>query len=146
LNAETAEVRKIPIVDGVFTWPSDDPKLIASRCKICNTVIFPKSPVCRNPNCKDKMNVEEILLSRRGKLLTFTLVYYPPPPPYVVPDPFVPYAIGEVAFQEGIAVLGQMTEYKYEDLKIGMEVEMVLDKIFDNADGNEVITWKFRPV
>jgi len=85
------------------------------------------------------------LLIRRVKLLSFTLVCYPPPFPFVAPQPFVPFAIGEVAFPEGIAIMGQLVGKKYEDLKIGMDVEMIVDKLFEDEQGNEVIGWKFRP-
>ena len=143
---ESSEKKQIVAVEGVFEWPAAEPRFIASRCKTCGTVSFPKSSVCRNPKCKNKTDVEEILLTRRGKLMTFTLVCYPPPPPYVSPQPFVPFAIGEVQFPEGIAIIGQMTGCEYEDLKIGMEVEMVAGKLFEDDDGNEVVGWKFRPV
>ena len=138
--------KQIPAVEGLFTWPSEDPRLIVSRCRTCGTVSFPKFAVCRNPHCKNKTDVEEALLDRRGTLMSYTLMCYPPPPPYLAPDPFIPYAIGEVKFKEGIAIIGQMTGCKYEDLKIGMDVETVAEKIFDDEKGNEVITWKFRPI
>jgi len=146
MKSEHSEKKKIPALEGLFTWPSDEPHLIASRCKACGTVSFPKFAVCRNPHCKNKADVEEALLDRRGTLMSYTLMCYPPPPPYVAPDPFIPYPIGEVRFAEGIAIIGQMTGCKYEDLKIGMDVETVAEKIFDDEKGNEVITWKFRPI
>ncbi len=37
-------------------------------------------------------DLEEVPLSRRGKLYVYTINYYQPPPPYMSPDPFVPYA------------------------------------------------------
>lgn len=141
-----SEKKQIAAVDGLFEWPATEPRFIASRCKTCGTVSFPKSPVCRNPNCKNKADVEEIFLTRQGRLKTFTLVCYPPPPPFVSPEPFVPFAIGEVGFPEGVAIIGQMTGCKYEDLRVGMEVEMVVEKFFEDDDGNEVVGWKFRPV
>jgi uncharacterized OB-fold protein len=42
--------------------------------------------------------------------------------------------------------MGQLVGKKYEDLKIGMEVEMVVDKLFEDEQGNEVMGWKFRPL
>lgn len=146
MNTERLDKKRIPIVQGVFTWPSDEPRFIASRCKKCGTVSFPKSPVCRNPKCKNKTDVEETLLTRRGKLLSYTLVCYPPPPPFVSPQPFVPFPIGEVQFPEGIAIMGQMTGCQYENLEIGMDVEMVVDKLFQDDQGDEVVGWKFRPI
>jgi len=146
MMSQTSGKRQIPAVQGVFTWPSAEPHFIVSRCKRCGTVSFPKGPVCRNPKCKDKAEVEEALLTRRGKLLSYTLVCYPPPPPFVSPQPFVPFPIGEVQFPEGIAIIGQITGCKYENLKIGMDVEMVVEKLFQDEQGDEVVGWKFRPL
>jgi uncharacterized OB-fold protein len=140
------ESKQIPGVDGLFVGPAHEAHFIVSRCKKCGTVSFPKSPVCRNPKCEKKADVMEDLLSRRGTLISYTLVCYPPLPPFVAPEPFVPFPIGEVAFPEGIAIIGQMTQCTYEDLKMGMEVEVVLDKLFVDGEGNEVVGWKFRPV
>jgi len=146
MSSQDLGKKQIPAVEDAFTWPSMEPRFIASRCKQCGTVSFPKSSVCRNPKCKKKADVEETLLTRRGKLLSYTLICYPPPPPFVAPQPFVPFPIGEVAFPEGIAIMGQLVGKKYEDLKIGMDVEMVVDKLFEDEQGNEVVGWKFRPI
>jgi uncharacterized OB-fold protein len=146
LKMEKSNKEQIPIVKDAFTWPSAEPRFIGTRCKTCGTVSFPKNPVCRNADCTKKREVEEVLLSRRGKLMSFTLVCYPPPPPYVAPEPFVPFIVGEVGMPEGIAILGQLTGRRYEDLKIGMEAEMIVEKLFDDERGNEVVGWKFRMV
>jgi uncharacterized OB-fold protein len=146
MSSQNLAKKQIPAVEGVFTWPSAEPRFIASKCKKCGTVSFPKSSVCRNPQCTNKVDVGETLLNRRGKLLSYTLICYPPPPPFVAPQPFVPFPIGEIAFPEGIAIMGQLVGKKYEDLKIGMEVEMVVDKLFEDEQGNEVVGWKFRPL
>jgi uncharacterized OB-fold protein len=143
---EKSEKKQIPIVNDLFTWPSSEPQFMGSRCKACGTVSFPKNPVCGNANCENKRDVEEVLLSRRGKLLSYTLVCYQPPPPYVGPKPFVPFPLGEVALPEGVAVMGQLTGCKYEDLKIGMETEMIIDKLYEDEAGNEIVGWKFRTV
>ena len=143
---EKSQKQQIPAVKEVFTWPSSEPRFIGTKCKACGTVSFPKSPVCRNPKCKNKADVEETLLTRRGKLLSYTLVCYPPPPPFVCAQPFVPFPIGEVQFPEGVEIIGQMTGCAYEHLKIGMEVETVVEKLFEDEGGNEVVGWKFRPL
>ena len=146
MSSQNLEKKQIPAVEGVFTWPSEEPRFVGSKCKTCGTVSFPRSSVCRNPMCKNKAEVEETLLSRRGKLLSYTLVCYQPPPPFIAPQPFVPFPIGEAQFPEGVAIIGQMTGCKYEDLKIGMEIETVVEKLFVDDQGNEVMGWKFRPI
>ena len=31
----------VPVAEGVFTWPADEPQLIGSRCTACGIVTFP---------------------------------------------------------------------------------------------------------
>ncbi len=139
------EKKQYPAEEGLFTWPSGKPQLIGGHCKSCGTYFFPKYYVIHKPGCKERQ-VEEILLSRKGELDTYTVQHYPPPPPFVSPDPFVPYAIGWVALPEGIAVAGIITGCKLEDIKAHMDVELVAEKAWNDNDGNEVLIWKWRPV
>lgn len=138
----SAEKRQIPIDESLFTWPSDKPRLIATKCKSCGFCIFPRTHSCYNPNCKNK-DVEDVLLSRRGKLQSYTIHIYPPPPPFRPAEPFVPFGIGLVEFPEGVAVLGQITGCDpNKDLKIGMEVETIVEKLYEDEGGNEVVGWR----
>ena len=64
-----SEKKKVPIVEDLFTWPSEDPRLIISKCKKCSAASFPKAPFCPNPDCeKSKDHVEAAHLSKRGTL------------------------------------------------------------------------------
>ena len=85
-------------------------------------------------------------LSRRGKLWSFTNNCYKPPAPYVSKDPFEPFAIAAVELErEKMVVLGQVVpEVGVGDLKAGMEMELVLDTLFED-DENEYMVWKWRP-
>jgi len=147
INAMSAEKKQIPAVEGWFTWPSEEPHLIGTTCKSCGDYFFPKASACRNPNCMGT-EVEEALLSRRGTLWSYTINHYPPPPPYRAADPFVPYGIAVVELaEEGIRVEGQVAAgCDLKALKIGMEMELVIEKIYEDEQGNEVVAWKFRPV
>jgi len=140
-----AEKKQYPAEAGLFTWPSDKPQLIGGRCKSCGTYFFPKYYVVHKPGCKERQ-MEEVLLSRRGKLDTYTVQYYPPPQPFISPDPFAPYAIGWVALPEGIAAAGIITGCKLEDIKPQMDLELVVEKAWEDNEGNEVLTWKWQPV
>ena len=144
MSAESPAKQQIPAIEGLFTWPSDAPHLMGGRCKSCGTYFFPRSYVVHKPGCKQG-EVEDVLLSRKGKLLSYTIQYYPPPPPFISPDPFVPYGIGLVELPEGINVIGMMTGGAVEDLKTGIAVELVVEKLYEDG-GNEYLTWKFRPV
>ena len=137
--------RKIPITEGLFTWPDDKPRLIGGRCKTCGSYFFPKNYVVHKPDC-NQWQVEEALLSPRGKLRSYTWHYYQPPPPFKSSEPFVPYGIGLVELPEGIRVFGIMTGCEMKDLRTGMDVELVVEKLYDDEEGNERLTWKFKPV
>lgn len=136
--------QKVPAVEGLFSWPSDDPRLIVSRCKSCKTCYFPAVSTCVNPECDDKEGVEQVHISRRGKLWSYTIQHYPPPQPfpYKSKQEFAPFAVGIIEFAEGIRVAGMLTTT--ENLGIGTEYEMIVDKL-DEDEENEYLTWKFRP-
>jgi uncharacterized OB-fold protein len=133
-------------VEGWFTLDAAAPHLLGTRCRSCGTVCFPKeSAFCRNPACAGT-EFEEVPLSRRGRLWSFTDNRYPPPPPYVAADPFEPYAIAAVELErEKLVVLGQVVRGVGTDrLEAGMEMELVLETLFEDAE-RDVVTWKWRP-
>lgn len=133
------------MIEGLVTWPSEEPRLIAGRCKSCGAYFFPKFVVTHKADCRERV-VEEVLLSRRGKLDTYTVQRFAPPAPFVVNGPFVPYAIGWVALPEGIAVAGMLTGCNLEEIRLNMEVELVVEPAWVEQDGTPALTWKWRPV
>ena len=137
--------KRVSVLAKSFTWPPDEPALIGSRCLACATWAFPRTFLCPNPECADR-SVEDARLSRSGRLASWTVVHFPPPPPYVPPDPFQPFAIGEVEFPEGIQVIGPLVEYDFGRLAIGMSMETVVEPYYINVEGIEVVGWKFRVV
>ncbi len=135
---------RVPVAEGVFTWPSDEPRLIGSRCAACGIVTFPTQDAC--PRCPST-EMEQRLLSRRGRLWAWTTQEFPPPsPPYVGPtgEAFVPYGVGYVELAGEVRVETRLTQTR--DLTAGMEMELVLVPFRTDGDGNEVVTFAFRPV
>jgi len=135
-----------PIQEGLFTWPSDAPRLLASRCTACGELTFPRQQSC--PACTGR-SVEEVLLSTRGTLWTWTVQHFPPPPPYAGPaDPatFEPMAVGYVELPEGIRVEGHLTENDAAKLRIGMEMELVVVPFVQDEGGDTLMKFAFRPV
>lgn len=134
-----------PIREGLFTWPSDDPQLIASKCSACGEVAFPCQDSC--PNCTGDAT-EPIHVSRRGKLWTWTIQRFPPPTPPFAGDSeaFVPFGVGYIELPEGIRIEARLTESNPEKLEIGMDMELVIEKFDTDADGNERMSFAFRPV
>ena len=137
---------RVPVAEGVFTWPSDDPQLIGSRCELCGMVTFPTQPSC--PRCAS-MEMREQLLERQGRLWAWTTQEFPPPsPPYDGPtgDAFVPFEIGYVELPGQLKVEARLTDADPELLTEGMEMELVVVPFRTDDDGNEVVTFAFRPV
>jgi len=138
--------QRTPAIDGWFTTDGNAPTLLGTRCTQCEAIFFPKENfACRNPACTST-ELEEVPLSRRGKLWSFTNNCYPPPAPYVAADPFEPYAVAAVELEaEKMIVLGQVpSDVKVEDLSAGMDMELVIDTLFEE-DEREVLIWKWRP-
>jgi uncharacterized OB-fold protein len=138
---------RVPVAEGLFTWPDDQPRLIAGRDPSSGALSFPAG----DPGTGQ----ERVLLSRVGTLFTFTTQeFVPPSPPYAgVTDPatFVPYAVGYVELPEGLLVEGRLTQPDPEKLRIGQEMELVVVpfRIEPGRDGEpdrEVVTFAFAPV
>jgi uncharacterized OB-fold protein len=138
---------RAPAIEGWFTMDGSAPALLGTRCTACGTYFFPRETrFCRNPAC-DGTELEEVPLSRRGKVWSFTDNRYQPPPPYMSPDPFEPYAIAAVELaEEKMVVLGQLTrDASLDALRVGQDVELVLEPLYEDDD-NTYVVWKWRPV
>jgi len=139
------EVKQVPIGEGLFTVVDGEPRLIATHCKSCGDYFFPKTFTCHNPKCKEKQ-VEEVKLSRRGKVSTYSTMNYPPPPPYVAPEDYKPIPVVAVELPEKINIIAMMEGCEPKDVKIGMEVELVITPLYKNKNNEEILCWKFKPV
>ena len=137
---------QVPVAEGIFTGPSDEPQLIGSRCSSCGIVTFPAQDSC--PRCPST-EMAEHLLARRGRLWAWTTQNFPPPsPPYSGPSgsDFVPFGVGFVELPGEVKVESRLTESDPDVLAAGMEMELVLVPFRADDDGNEVVTFAFRPV
>ena len=137
-------MKQIPVLEGSFVT-EPEPALVGSRCRTCETVAFPASFTCPEPRCTEK-DVVPSVLTRTGRLASWTTVHFPPPPPFVAADPFVPITVVEVDFaSEGIQVVGPLAGSPDAALRMGMPMETVVEPYYADASG-EVIGWKFRPM
>ncbi|HEX3947278.1 MAG TPA: OB-fold domain-containing protein [Acidimicrobiales bacterium] len=144
---ETGAKERVPALEGWFTLDQEAPALLGSRCTSCGTYAFPaEQSFCRNPRCEGT-EFEQVELSRRGKVWSYTDAHYQPPPPYMAADPYVPFALAAVELAaEKMVVMGQVVPgVSVDDLSVGDEVELVLDTLYEDAD-HEYLVWKWRPV
>jgi uncharacterized OB-fold protein len=137
---------RVPAVEGWFTLDADAPALLGSRCRSCGTFAFPREQAfCRNPDC-DSTEFDEVPLSRRGTVWSYTDACYQPPAPYVAADPYEPFCIAAVELAaEKMVVMGQVVGgVSVAGLAVGAEVELVLDTLYEDDD-HEYLVWKWRP-
>ena len=138
------EKKRIPVREGLWTEAAssdEKPQLIGSRCPSCGELFFPRKDIEMCGYCQSA-ELEEVKLSRNGKVYSYTIVTQRPPVYY---KGEVPYALGFVELPEGIRIETLFTECEPDALHVGMEVEMVVEKLHEDEDGNEVMAYKFRP-
>jgi uncharacterized OB-fold protein len=134
-----------PAIEGWFTT-GPAPALIGTSCKSCGTISFPRETTfCKNPSCAGD-EFADVELSRRGTVWSYTDAQYQPPAPYISnTDPYVPFALAAVELPEGIVVLGQVAGgYGVADLKVGSEVELVVEPLYTDESGVRTI-WRWKP-
>tara|TARA_Y100000590_G_scaffold18378_1_gene21900 strand:+ start:670 stop:1140 length:471 start_codon:yes stop_codon:yes gene_type:complete len=136
--------QRVPAVEGFFTM-DDEPSLIGGRLD-SGGYCFPRHLGGSDPR-QPSGDVEEILLSRRGRIWSFTNSAYPPPPPFIVAEPYVPVVVAAVELEaEKMVVLGQVVPgFTVDDIEVGMEVELILGLLYADED-TEYLTWQWRPV
>ncbi|GAT07124.1 MULTISPECIES: Zn-ribbon domain-containing OB-fold protein [Mycobacteriaceae] len=137
--------QQIALAPEISTWPADNPELIGSRCGACGATTFPIQQRC--PKCSaDAMS--EVKLPRRGTLVAWTTQGFPPGPPYKGPTgkDFVPFGVGLVQLEDVIRVEGRLTENDPAKLQFGQEVELTMIPFTTDDEGNEVVTFAFKPV
>lgn len=134
---------RIAIEDGYFTVPDDPreaPRLLGSTCPKCNEVFFPRRVVCAKCLTEGCADVE---LGPRGRLYTWTYVHVPL---FAKRDGSVSaYGVGQVDLPEGPRVQSILVGGP-SDFSIGMELELELEALQTDDDGNEVVIYRFRPV
>ena len=99
-----------PAIDWFTTGPQ--PALTGSACTACGSVFFPRTAgFCRNPACAGE-EFEDVELSRRGTVWSYTDAQYQPPPPYIPPaEVHEPFAIAAVELaDEQVVILGQVAK------------------------------------
>jgi uncharacterized OB-fold protein len=127
---------QVPFMDGIFTGKNSELYLLATKCKSCGQIYFPMRASC--VNCFSQ-GCEEVPLSKRGKLYSFTISYMP------VYNFNPPHTMGYIELPEGIMIFAPLTDFEEKRLKVGMEMEMIIDILWE-TDQNQIVGYKFRPI
>jgi len=134
------------VAEGLFDWPTDEPRLRGSRCATCDHVTFPAPRAC--PSCGGG-DVAVTPLSRQGTLWTWTRQRFQPKnPPYIGrerPDEFAGFGVGYIELPEG-RIEARLAVGLEDELRIGMPMELTIVPFATDEDGTEVLTYAFRPV
>jgi len=116
----------------------DDPRLLGSRCEVCERSHFPRAEIC--PYCSAEGS-KQVELSPTGRLWAWTAVSSAPPG-Y---KGEVPYGFGVVELPEGLRVLGRLTRSDPSSLREGLEMRLVLVPLHVDDEGTQVLTYAFAP-
>lgn len=138
-----SETTRVPVVEGLFTETAAGARLLGTRCTACGSHYFPQTPRCTNPKCRSE-RVEQAMLGPKGRLFSYTVQHYAPPPPFRYDLPFQPYGVGLVELEQSVRVVG-LLKMDPGDIKIGMALELVIDRLARDEQGRDVVTWKFAP-
>ncbi len=139
------------MTEGLFTWPADEPRLLASRFPASGVTVFPPAASCPKTSSTE---VEQVLLPRHGTLWSWTIQgFLPKNPPYAGTETakeFVPYGVGYIELrddEEGIGVIveSRLTVNDPADLQIGMPMEMVVVPFAVDKQGRTLLTYAFAP-
>ena len=138
---------QVSINEYIMELDGQKPVLKGVKCKDCGNHVFPVQNGC--PKCAGA-DMEPVSLGNRGTLWAWTIQGFPPkPPPYLGetdPSKFKPYGVGYVELPGDVKVEARLTESDPAMLKTGMEMELVLDPLTIDEDGNEVVTFAFSPI
>lgn len=143
MEEKDSEKGKIPALPDLFTWSEDGVRIRSAKCNSCGTYFFPEYHEQHRPGCS-REGVENVLLSKEGELVSYTIMHYMPPPPFKTQEDITPYTIGMVEFPEGIQICGIVVEPGPNKLKTGAKVETTTYTLYKDDDGRDVVTWAFR--
>jgi len=134
---------RVPIEEGYFrvpTDPADLPRLLGSRCPSCGEAFFPRRLVCANCLHEGTTDVE---LSTQGRIHTWTYCHVPM---FGKKDADVAgYGVAQVDLSDGPRVQS-IVRGGPGDLSVGLDVEIDLETLRTESNGDEVVIYRFRPV
>ena len=125
-----------PIADGLFT-DETPPRLIGGRNRATGRIVFP---------CPSGAEYEPYPLKREGTLWSYTIQRYrPKSPPYAGPEAFKPWPVAYIALEGETMVEARLANVDFDDITIGMKLEMVPITLDPEAADSPYIP-SFQPV
>ena len=131
---------RVPIEPGYFTVPDDaaeTPRLLGSRCRSCGEYFFPRRPVCAK--CCQR-GTDDVELSPHGTLYTYTYIHVPLFNSQRATDGG--YGVGQIDLPEGPRIQSVL-EGGPGDFQIGMPMDLELETLRENEQGQQIVTFRF---
>jgi len=88
-------------------------------------------------------------LGNKGTLWTWTIQGYMPKSPYnsdETPETFTPFGVGYVEMPSGVKVEARLKENTPESLSIGMPMELVIEPLRTDKQGNQIMNFAFQAI
>ncbi|MGE0860905.1 MAG: 3-oxoacyl-[acyl-carrier-protein] synthase III C-terminal domain-containing protein [Gammaproteobacteria bacterium] len=113
--------------------------MLGGRCRVCNTLQFPRSLVCVKCAASDSQDGESLSnLTGRVKSFTEDWLAYTPSPPYIY---------GNVEFPDGANIMLEFADFTAGQVKVGDSVRLVFRiKDFDTKRNFRRYFWKPAPL
>jgi uncharacterized OB-fold protein len=137
-----AETGPRPILPILRLGPK--PHLVGSKCGSCGAIFLDvKRVACAK--CGAAGTLQEIPLSDKGKVWVFSVIHQS------FPGIKTPYVTAVVDLPEGVSVKSNLVDVDPEELEknpqkaFGMPVELVVNQVATDRQGNPVMAFQFRP-
>ena len=138
-RSEKKAVSLMPDLLVITSSARENGHLVGSKCRMCGETFFPKRHHCARCTSAD---VDEIRLGRKGSIFTYTISRATPPGSIMK----APYGIAQIQLPEGTMITAVLAECNLETLSIGQEAELVVEKVKEDEAGNDVMSFKFKPL
>ena len=110
-------------------------QLMVQKCESCGTLRFPPRALCSR--CLSS-HAAWTPVSGRGEVYSFNVMHQVYHPGFAAE---IPYAVVVIKLEEGAKMISNLVGIKPHDIKCGMPVEVVFERLSD-----EVSLPKFRPM
>ena len=137
-----AETGPRPILPVLKLQPK--PHLVASKCGNCGALFFDvKRMACSK--CGTAGNFSQVPLSDKGTVWVFSVIHQS------FPGIKTPYVTAIVDLPDGVSVKSNLVDVDPEELEknpqkgFGMPVELVVNQVATDRQGNAVMAFQFRP-
>ncbi len=100
-------------------------ELLIQKCGECGKMVHPPLPMC-----SDCLSLNREWVASTGKGIVYSWVVY-----HEAPSPAfkTPYAVALIELEEGVRVVSSLVDIEFDEIKIGMPVQVVFDDMADDV-------------